>query len=204
MLDIAQQERIRQALLAYMQAHAIGVVKLSRRISEAHPRRPEIIVKTLQRFLAGRTVNEQMVAFCDHFVSKMPHRPTVLHELAEAMQKFYGHEQSGIEPGHYGVAYSTEGEPVSDIFIERHGELSVVKQIDKTTGYRIFDGILVSASGSITFTLKDRVMATPRFYGFRLDKDASDIRGVEYTGQTALERPLYTYATLKRIDDAAD
>ena len=57
--DLAQRERIREALLAYMKEHKIGVPRLAARIKEAVHRNPEIPVKTLQRFMKGevRTID---------------------------------------------------------------------------------------------------------------------------------------------------
>ena len=57
--DLAQRERIREALLAYVKEHKIGIPTLGKRITETVHRNPEIPVKTLQRFMKGevRTVD---------------------------------------------------------------------------------------------------------------------------------------------------
>ena len=69
--DLAQRERIRQTLLAYMKEHKIGVPRLAARIKETVHRNPEIPVKTLQRFMKGevRTI-DMHVGFLAQFVDK--------------------------------------------------------------------------------------------------------------------------------------
>ncbi len=75
-----------------MQAHAIGVPTLAKRMHEALPHRPEIVTKTLQRFLAGRKVNDQMLAYCDQFAAKLPHRPTLWHTVGDALFAIFKQE----------------------------------------------------------------------------------------------------------------
>ena len=54
--DTAERERIRAAILRYMEAHRIGVPTLQARIAQAADRSLDLIpLKTLQRFLAGAT-----------------------------------------------------------------------------------------------------------------------------------------------------
>ena len=73
--DLAQRERIRETLLAYMKEHKIGVPRLAARIKEAVHRNPEIPVKTLQRFMKGevRTI-DMHVGFLAQFVEKVSRR----------------------------------------------------------------------------------------------------------------------------------
>ena len=70
--DLAQRERIREALLAYMKEHKIGVPRLAARIKETVHRNPEIPVKTLQRFMKGevRTI-DMHVGFLAQFAEKI-------------------------------------------------------------------------------------------------------------------------------------
>ena len=70
--DLAQRERIRETLLAYMKEHKIGVPRLAARIKETVHRNPEIPVKTLQRFMKGevRTI-DMHVGFLAQFVEKV-------------------------------------------------------------------------------------------------------------------------------------
>jgi hypothetical protein len=159
-LDTAQQERIRQALLAYKEAHAIGVWKLSRRISEAHPRRPEIIVKTLQRFLAGRAVNEQMVAFCDHFTSKLPHRPTLWHTVGDALFAIFKQTlPEDLNLDNDITAALTPAGPFSLVtFKTKNGPA---------------DGVLAALSPDTFVTIaRERLMLAPHVILYTLDKHA--------------------------------
>ncbi len=87
--DLAQRERIRQALLAYAKEHKIGVPRLAARVKETVHRNPEIPVKTLQRFMKGevRTL-DQYVGFLAQFVDKMAQvDPTP--RLGVALSAFY-------------------------------------------------------------------------------------------------------------------
>lgn len=71
--DLAEREHVRRALLRYMREHRIGVPKLKDRIIEADPRRREIPLSTLQRFLIGRHhTQEHHVALCQAFVRELP------------------------------------------------------------------------------------------------------------------------------------
>jgi hypothetical protein len=51
--DLAERERLRRTLLAYMKEHKIGVPRLAQRVKDTVHRNPEIPVKTLQRFMKG-------------------------------------------------------------------------------------------------------------------------------------------------------
>ena len=87
--DLAQRERIRETLLAYMKEHKIGVPRLAARIKETVHRNPEIPVKTLQRFMKGevRTI-DMHVGFLAQFaekVSKVDPTP----RLGFALSAFY-------------------------------------------------------------------------------------------------------------------
>ena len=91
--DLAQRERIRQTLLAYMKEHKIGVPRLAARIKETVHRNPEIPVKTLQRFMKGevRTV-DMHVGFLAQFVEKVSKEdPTP--RLGIALSAFYSYRR---------------------------------------------------------------------------------------------------------------
>jgi hypothetical protein len=158
-LDTAQQERIRQALLAYAQAHAIGVVKLSRRISEANPRRPEIVTKTLQRFLAGRKVNEQLVAFCDHFVRKYDVQDRIL-QIGEALARIYSTKTMIDISGNYVISRNQLECPV--VITQESGFWRIVEH-DREKA-RIYEGVVVHMAGVFVASLKDKAFGQPRTY----------------------------------------
>jgi hypothetical protein len=158
-VDPAQQERIRQALLAYSRAHTIGVVKLSRRISEAHPRRPKIIVKTLQRFLAGRKVNEQLLAFCGHFVRKYDVQDRIL-QIGEALARLYSTETMTDISGNYVISRNNLECPV---VITRESDFWRIVEHDREKA-RIYEGVVVHMAGVFVASLKDKAFGQPRTY----------------------------------------
>ena len=67
--DHQQRGGIRQELLGYMRAHKVGVPTLCKRIMDADPRRRELPLSTLQRFLkdAHRTM-DSYVGLCAQFL----------------------------------------------------------------------------------------------------------------------------------------
>lgn len=73
--DHAARERVRAALRRYMQDHRIGTPTLQYRIIEAdEPRRREIPLSTLQRFITGsHHTQDHHVALCHAFVSDLPY-----------------------------------------------------------------------------------------------------------------------------------
>lgn len=72
--DAAERDRIRRALLRYMEENRIGVPTLQRAVAEAHGIvLDRIPLKTLQRFLADtHRVNDMMVRFCRDFLRDLP------------------------------------------------------------------------------------------------------------------------------------
>ena len=113
--DLAQRERIRQTLLAYMKEHKIGVPRLAARIKEAVHRNPEIPVKTLQRFMKGevRTI-DMHVGFLAQFVEKVSKvDPTPrsrvsrsVRSILEGQDRLVGHiyRRRSSEPPSVGIA----------------------------------------------------------------------------------------------------
>ena len=106
--DLAERERIRQALLSYMREHKIGTPTLAKRIEESHPKRMNLPLKTLQRFLGKlKPLPEEATAeeierakplrshdmaliICKAFVEKLPNKPTAMQALGEALHAVYG------------------------------------------------------------------------------------------------------------------
>lgn len=71
--DSAERERIRAALRRYMRENRIGAPALQYRIEEAdQPRKREIPLSTLQRFIAGKHhTQDHHVALCHAFVKDL-------------------------------------------------------------------------------------------------------------------------------------
>lgn len=94
--DQADRDRIRRALLRYMQEHAIGVPTLQKEIAAANDLSLDRVpLKTLQRFLGNtHRSNEAMVRFCDRFSSNVPDTDPVT-ALGEQVAAFLGVWRTG-------------------------------------------------------------------------------------------------------------
>jgi len=119
--DALQRGLIRRKLIAYMKQHGIGVTRLAERIKAAHPRRPQIPVKSLGRFLDGRMRTEdRLVSFCAHFTEKMPD-PDPMVGLGLALSAVFK-PPSGLSGS---FVPEDEGSPITEkstFFIEDGGE----------------------------------------------------------------------------------
>lgn len=72
--DLADRDRIRRALLRYMQQRAIGVPTLQKEIAAANDLTLDRVpLKTLQRFLGDtHRSNDALIRFCAQFVASLP------------------------------------------------------------------------------------------------------------------------------------
>jgi len=167
--DLAQRERLRQTLLAYMKEHKIGVPRLAARIKETVHRNPEIPVKTLQRFMKGevRTI-DMHVGFVAQFVEKVS-EDDATPRLGFALIAFYSYkdktdwsctfvaaesEPSAPEPAE---VYQSKVEIVLDQGTWRIKEVS--------SGHEsggIYDGALTSTGTTLVVVMKDRLSGLPR------------------------------------------
>ena len=72
--DQRERELVRSALRRYMEENRIGTPTLLYRIIEADPRRREIPLSTLQRFITGaHHTQDHHVALCHAFVRDLPY-----------------------------------------------------------------------------------------------------------------------------------
>jgi len=92
----ADRDRIRRALLRYMQERAIGVPTLQNEIAKANGLSPDRVpLKTLQRFLGNtHRSNDAMVRFCDHFIGSAADTDSVT-AFGEQVAAFLGVWRSG-------------------------------------------------------------------------------------------------------------
>lgn len=99
--DQADRDRIRRALMRYMQEHAIGVPTLQKEIAAANNLSLDRVpLKTLQRFLGNtHRSNEAMVRFCDRFVASASGADPI-EALGEQIAAFLGvwREGQGCRP----------------------------------------------------------------------------------------------------------
>lgn len=125
--DQADRDRLRRALLRYMEDHRIGVPTLQKLIAEANDLPLDNLpLKTLQRFLAAsHRSNDIIVRFCHRFAVGLPDGDP-LAELGEALAAFIGERRAGaglqlpsaemigtftgrVEPAQAGFAISPPG-----------------------------------------------------------------------------------------------
>jgi hypothetical protein len=94
--DQADRDRVRRALLRYMEDHRIGVPTLQKLIAEANDLALDHLpLKTLQRFLAGsHRSNDIIVRFCHRFSADLPDDDP-LADLGEAVAAFIGARPDG-------------------------------------------------------------------------------------------------------------
>ena|SRR5208337_693610 len=166
--DLAQRERIRETLLAYVKEHKIGVPRLAARIKETVHRNPEIPVKTLQRFMKGevRTI-DMHVGFLASFVETVSKEdPTP--RLGSALRAFY----SSLDKTDWSGSFSAdEYEPAHDnqdyysskieIALDQ-GTWRVKEVISTAASPQVYDGAMTSSESTIFMVLKDRLAGLPR------------------------------------------
>lgn len=94
--DLADRDRIRRALLRYMQQRAIGVPTLQKEIAAANDLALDRVpLKTLQRFLGDtHRSNDALIRFCAQFVASLPESDP-LAAFGEQMAAFLGVWQDG-------------------------------------------------------------------------------------------------------------
>jgi hypothetical protein len=89
--DLADRDRVRRALLRYMQQRAIGVPTLQKEIAAANDLTLDRVpLKTLQRFLGDtHRSNDALIRFCAQFVASLPEGDP-LTAFGEQMAAFLG------------------------------------------------------------------------------------------------------------------
>ncbi|WP_143748771.1 ankyrin repeat domain-containing protein [Mesorhizobium sophorae] len=183
--DTAARDRVRRQIQHYMTAHRIGVHRLADRISKANTRKPEIPIKTLQRFLAGRhRTNDMYVQFFQKFAEGLP-EPDPIGELGRAMAAFHGTQEAGPFSGEYisdmvrvGVG-TTAAAYRSDLKITADKTFCrVVEQgVDGTA--KSYEGVLISNGVTAIIALQDRSTRTPKQYLIHPDGSGYTARGTE-------------------------
>jgi hypothetical protein len=167
--DLAHRERIREALLAYMKEHKIGVPRLAARIKETVHRNPEIPVKTLQRFMKGevRTI-DMHVGFLSQFAEKVS-KADVMPRLGYALSAFYSSKDKTDWSGSF-EAMETEASNADhreiyrskiDIALDQ-GSWRVKEISDVEGSHDIYDGAMTSSGPALIIIMKDRLMGLPR------------------------------------------
>ena len=168
--DLAQRERIREMLLAYVKEHKIGIPTLAKRITETVHRNPTVPVKTLQRFMKGevRTTDIQ-VGFLAQFVQKVSKEdPTP--RLGAALNAFYSSQDKIDWAGAFTLVEMQDHEPEKESSVEVTRDQGVwrVKEVSKDrSAHRVCDGALTSSGPAGVMVLRDRLNGLPRMITFR-------------------------------------
>ena len=167
--DLAHRERIREALLAYMKEHKIGVPRLAARIKETVHRNPEIPVKTLQRFMKGEVRTLDMhVGFLAQFAEKVS-KVDATPRLGFALSAFYSSKDKTDWSGTFVASESAPPEHDShDVYLSKV-EIVLdqgtwrVKEVGENGGSRdVYDGALTSQGPVAFMVMKDRLLGLPR------------------------------------------
>jgi hypothetical protein len=153
-----------------MEENGMGAPTLAERIKDSHPRKTEIPLSTLQRFLAGWGKNKSCVALCHRFVERVIISDPVA-KLGERLSIFYGagngHDYSGdyvLENSRkddpFGLKYP---EPVMKITPDA-GFWRVIERRYSDPDDTIYDGVLVCSGDVAVVVMKGRLMGLARNY----------------------------------------
>ena len=185
--DATTRERIRLRILDYKKEHRLGVGRLAKRIAQANPNEPIIPVKTLQRFLTGRTRTSDMyVKYFDRFACGLPDADPV-GELGKCMAALYrttGDNLPGFEySGEFTVRSSSQND-LSEMTIVPDGAFWRLVERTCSDGHLMFDGVMVHAGTAFIAALKDRLWGLPKFYMLQHEAEGLSGRGcyVEFNG----------------------
>jgi hypothetical protein len=185
--SVAEREQIRKKLLFYMKEHRIGVPALAKRIDIALQRKPGLVVKTLQRFLAGRMrTHDPFMAVCYRFAAGLA-APDLIAELGERLSIFYGagtgHDYSGIYVSDSGVidadfmlGQNLPGSSLIEISAQA-GFYRVTEKVVSEIEYATYDGVLVCSGEAAVVLLKDRLTNLARNYMLWPENDGMCGRG---------------------------
>jgi hypothetical protein len=181
--DLAERDRIRWALLAYMREHKIGTPELAKRIKKSHPREMEIPLKTLQRTLGplrppkdptkepkGPTRTHDMaLIICKAFVEKLPNKPMPFQALGQALYAIYKQPLSPDIAGTYDLVLP-EASSTTTLSISAPSDGCAFVN-ERSINGQIHDGIIVAtAHNAHLAVLRDRLMLTPRYVMFTSDQ----------------------------------
>jgi hypothetical protein len=189
--DLAERERIRQALLAYMKQHGIGTPTLAKRIKESHPREMEIPLKSLQRTLGPlrppkegtpekkpTRTHDMALIICKAFVEKLPNKPTAMQALGQALTAIYK-EPPGIKAGTYSVF--AQDTAISELTVTALPDQTfLLLKETASTDRRTYDGVLVSDGANSFAILKDRLVHTARVHAVYQHPATYKFRGIVY------------------------
>lgn len=190
---------IRRKLIHYATENGIGVIRLADRISKASPRLPEITIKTLQRFLAGRMRTSDMyVRFFARFANSLPD-PDPIGALGQSMAAMYNVADLPPLSGTLGSQrYAVKIDPentFSRMTAIKDGAFSRLEESVLGPGNLIYDGVMVSTGPqAMLAVLKDRLSSWPKTFMLRIE--LGELSGhswhTEYDGEQILQQVTLT------------
>jgi hypothetical protein len=168
--DVAERELTRKKLIRYAKENGIGAWRLAERIKDSHPRKTEIPLSTLQRFLAGWGKNKSCVALCHRFVERVViSDPSAA--LGERLFVFYGagngRDYSGTYRSEIRTSDVAQTEFAGDSEINIAADTGFWRVTEKTVpdlNQAIYDGVLVCSGDAAVVVLKDRLAGLARTY----------------------------------------
>jgi hypothetical protein len=167
--DRTTRDSVRRKINQYMTDHGIGVPKLALRIAEANPRKPDIPVKTLQRFLAGRhRTNDMYVRFFQHFAQALPDADPI-GELGRAMAAFHDGDDNDRFVGHYTLIFNgrhSAGGTFDVASLTATADEKFCRATERFILPRsiISDGVLISRGNTAIIFLQDRLTGGATHY----------------------------------------
>jgi hypothetical protein len=178
--DSVARDRIRRKIRHYMTQHRIGVHHLARRIVAANPHRPEIPIKTLQRFLANaHRTNDMYVRFFHKFAEQLQDHDPVF-ELGRSLADLYGASDPLLGQTisrRYNVLVERDAIH-SEVMIASEGRFERLREAVRGTDGLLYDGAMVVAGATQIAVLKDRLLDLPKTYVLRIGPDGLSGRSI--------------------------
>lgn len=217
--DQEQRDRIREAIKAYMKAHSIGVPTLLSRVHNADPRRREISLPTMQRFVRGTHKTSEMVVGMSLQLLKtegfaIPEPQDVAEDpmlaLESALSGFFlpqvaGDEQTREVRDIAGSYRRTEADaPDASVVIAAApsgGALHISETRKQGVTTNHYNGVLLTHKKHLFGVLRNALTYEPRVYwlhygtGLMPDDDSEMLTG------EVRERPFLTAAALVDATD---
>lgn len=204
--DVESRARIRSALKAYMKSNNLGVPTLWERVLDADPKKREISLPTLQRFVAGKhRTSDMAVEMCARMlraerfaIPDEPDSPTDL--FGHALGQFLSPNQSDdFEAQDLDELVGTyrpaeQGFPIVHVKIgaSKHKGVAQITEehvIMAPDVVHRYDGAMVCRAGGFFGLVRNRVTAVPRVYWLSKDILKDEEEPARLSGQVS-ERPF--------------
>ncbi|WP_171232303.1 hypothetical protein [Ruegeria sp. HKCCA4812] len=217
--DQEQRDRIREAVKAYMKAHSIGVPTLLSRVHNADPRRREISLPTMQRFVRGTHKTSEMVVGMSLQLLKTEGFaiPEPQDEVADPLIAFESGlvgfllsseaDEGGEEiihdfAGNYRRSEQKAPDAVVEILPSSNSQafrISETRTQDMFTDH--YSGVLIARENRLFGVLRNILTDEPRVYWLHYGKGLMPDDDSEMLTGEVRERPFLTAAALVDATD---